>query len=159
MTVQVHVQYALPERDLPSSVDIKRWAVEALEGRRTAAQMTVRIVNDNEAALLNQTYRHRQGPTNVLSFPFVLPVQKPTASDVEDYLGDVVICASVVAREAHEQHKELIAHWAHMVVHGSLHLLGYDHLADEQAQTMEALETTILARMGYPDPYHTTKTL
>lgn len=159
MILRVHVQYALPRQGLPVLSDITRWVEQALEGQCDEAEVTVRIVGNEESESLNQTYRQRSGPTNVLSFPFVPPVQELPAKNVQNYLGDVVVCAPVVTHEAHAQHKELTAHWAHMVVHGSLHLLGYDHLDDEQAQTMEALEVATLARIGYPNPYHTVKTL
>lgn len=133
---------------MPSPDQVSTWAHAALAGRREEGQLAVRIVGNEEGAALNETYRHKQGPTNVLSFAVedadLLPVP---------LLGDIVICAPVVEREAHEQHKETLAHWAHMVVHGALHLLGYDHIDEQEAQAMETLETDILARLGFPDPY------
>jgi len=114
-----------------------------------AAQLTVRLVDTEEGVALNQDYRHRQGPTNVLSFPFEEPFQLQPP-----LLGDVVICAPLVASEARQQNKPLLAHWAHLVVHGTLHLLGYDHLGDNQAQVMEGLEIMILAQLGFSDPYN-----
>jgi probable rRNA maturation factor len=159
MTLRVHVQYALPRQDLPGLSEIKRWVKQALEGQCSEAEITVRIVDNGESEKLNLAYRQRSGPTNVLSFRFVPPAQELPAKNVQNYLGDVVVCAPVVTHEAHAQHKELTAHWAHMVVHGSLHLLGYDHLDDDQALAMEALEVATLARMGYPNPYHAVKTL
>ena len=110
--------------------------------------MTVRIVDEQEGTALNSRWRGGQGPTNVLSFP---------CDGVDDIapqlLGDLVICAPVVAREAQEQNKSLQAHWAHMLVHGTLHLLGHDHQEPDEAERMERLETDILHDFGYPDPY------
>jgi len=145
---QVDVQYGLPRAGLPTAADVRRWAAAALAGGPVQAELTVRIVDEEEGAKLNQTYRHQQGPTNVLSFPFEAPsyIDSPL-------VGDLVICAPVVAREAREQGKAADAHWAHMVVHGTLHLLGYDHQDEAPAREMEALEREILARLGYPDPY------
>ena len=110
--------------------------------------MTVRIVDEAESNELNLTYRGKDKPTNVLSFPFEAPpgLELPL-------LGDLVICRQVVEREAQEQGKPLMAHWAHMVVHGSLHLLGYDHIEDEEAEEMEALERDIMQELGFADPY------
>lgn len=133
---------------VPAATRIRRWAKAVLDGRRERAELSIRIVGEAEGAELNRRYRHKSGATNVLSFPC------DTAAGVEpDILGDLVICAPVVEREAHEQEKNGEAHWAHMVVHGTLHLLGHDHVKQEEAERMEALETEILARLGYPDPY------
>jgi probable rRNA maturation factor len=108
----------------------------------------VRIVDEQESAELNEQYRHKQGPTNVLSFPFECP------PGVElNLLGDLVICAPVVQREAQQQQKQELAHWAHMVVHGTLHLLGYDHLQQDEAEAMENREIRIMEDLGYSDPY------
>lgn len=148
MSVRVAVQYALPRAGLPAPQSFRAWAEAVLAGRRKQAEVVVRVVDEAESAELNETYRHKKGPTNVLSFPFEAPpgMELPL-------LGDLVICAPVVAREACEQGKEERAHWAHMTVHGVLHLLGYDHLDDDEARIMEGLEREILAKMGYPDPY------
>lgn len=148
-TIKVTVQYAMPKQDLPLPAELRRWVRATLAGRRESAELTVRIVDEAEGAQLNESYRRRPGPTNVLSFPFVAPMELPR----QDYLGDLVICAPLVAREAREQHKDPRAHWAHLLVHGGLHLLGYDHGEDGAASVMESLETAILARLGYPDPY------
>ena len=106
-------------------------------------------MDEAESADFNQRYRDKMGPTNVLSFPF----EPPLGGQGRRYLGDLVICAPLVAREAAEQGKSPEAHWAHLVVHGVLHLLGYDHLDEAEAQAMEALETAILGDLGYPPPY------
>jgi len=133
---------------VPGAASLSRWAEAALAGRRSEAELSIRIVGEEEGAALNDTYRHKAGPTNVLSFPAELPAGVPVAT-----LGDLVICAPVVAREAAAQGKLPEAHWAHMVVHGCLHLLGYDHMDDAQAAEMEPLETRILAALGFQDPY------
>lgn len=150
MPLALTVQYALRARaGLPHKRSLWRWAQAALEGydRRQVA-LTVRIVDGRESAALNRRYRGRRGATNVLAFPFAAPPGVAT-----DYLGDVVICASVVRREARAQGKPERAHWAHMVVHGIMHLRGYDHASRRQAAVMESKETRILARLGFPDPY------
>jgi probable rRNA maturation factor len=145
----VEVQYGMPRRGLPAPGSIQSWAKAALGGQDAGdAELVVRVVDEQESAALNQTYRSRSGPTNVLSFPF-----EPPRGMRVPLLGDLVICAPVVAREAHEQGKEARAHWAHMVVHGTLHLLGHDHVEQREAERMEALEREILAGLGYPDPY------
>lgn len=134
----------------PTEQDIAKWvdAVLQEEQRATDSELTVRIVDEVESAELNQQYRNKQGPTNVLSFPFECP------PEIElNLLGDLVICAPVVQREAAEQEKEEHAHWAHMVVHGTLHLLGYDHIDTADALQMESREKKILCNMGYSDPY------
>ena len=144
----VEVQRASPADGVPSSVEIARWAEAALAGRSEGAEMTVRVVGEAEGAALNARYRRRAGATNVLAFAFDAP-ELPSLR----ILGDVVVCAPVAAREAREQSKRLDAHWAHLVVHGTLHLLGHDHDAPDSAQEMETIERTILGRLGYPDPY------
>lgn len=151
--MDVNVQYALPSSGLPSAAQFEHWARAALTtGRRKDAELTVRIVDAEEGAQLNQSYRQGVGSTNVLSFPFEPPAQIESLP-MQTYLGDLVICAPVVLGEAREQHKLVEAHWAHLVVHGVLHLLGYDHMDDNEAEIMERLEIQILAQFGYPDPY------
>lgn len=149
MTLELDVQIALDLPGLPAEADFQRWAEAALAGadHRQDAELTLRIVNEAESAALNETYRHKPGPTNVLSFPCDAPPEVDSA-----LLGDVVICAPVVLREAVVQGKTPEAHWAHLVAHGVLHLLGYDH-DEAQAEAMEALEIRILAGLGFPDPY------
>ena len=133
---------------VPALEKFLRWAEAALRGRRPDAELSIRIVGEAESAELNSRYRGKSGATNVLSFPTELPAGVPLM-----LLGDLVICAPVVAREAAAQGKASEAHWAHMVVHGCLHLAGYDHEDEAQAAEMEPLETAILAQLGYPDPY------
>lgn len=150
MTVAIAIQVELAMPGLPGAADLRRWAMAALkEARRQGpAELVLRLVNEAEITSLNETYRHKQGPTNVLAFPFT-----PPAGVDSPLLGDVVICAPVAVREAVTQHKTPAAHWAHLVIHGVLHLLGYDHHSDVQAAAMEALEIRILAGLGFPDPY------
>ena len=128
--------------------NVRQWGEAALAGRRADAELVVRVVSEEESAQLNGRFRGKQGPTNVLSFPFHAPPPVPS-----DLLGDLVICAPVVRREAREQGKPEKAHWAHMVVHGVLHLLGYDHGTSAEAETMEQLEREVLQALGFPDPY------
>ena len=133
---------------LPTEEQIVQWATAAVQPEGNEVEMTVRIVDEAESHELNLTYRGKDRPTNVLSFPFECP------DEVElPLLGDLVICRQVVEREAAEQGKPLMAHWAHMVVHGSLHLLGYDHIEDDEAEEMESLETQIMQGLGFDDPY------
>ena len=143
-----------PEAGLPTEQQLSDWVCTVLEqvDYQNAAQLTIRVVNNEEMTQLNETYRHKDGATNVLSFPFEAPAQIPLP-----LLGDVVICAPVVEQEAQQQHKTLMQHWAHMVVHGVLHLLGYDHITEAQAEQMEHLEITILSRLGYANPYQITE--
>ena len=149
MTLKLDLQIALDMPDLPAESDFRRWAEAALAGANYLkdAELTIRIVNEVESAALNESYRHEQGQTNILSFPAEAPPEVESA-----LLGDIVICAPVVLRESIAQEKSPAAHWAHLVAHGVLHLLGYDH--DEvQAEAMESLEIHILAGLGYSDPY------
>ena len=136
------------ESGLPTAQQIEQWATAAVQPQSDEVEMTVRIVDEAESHALNLNYRGKDRPTNVLSFPFECP------DEVElPLLGDLVICRQVVEREAQEQDKPLMAHWAHMVVHGSLHLLGYDHIEDDEAEKMESLETQIMTGLGFADPY------
>jgi len=136
------------ESGLPTAEQIEQWATAAVQPQSDEVEMTVRIVDEAESHELNLNYRGKDRPTNVLSFPFECP------DEVElPLLGDLVICRQVVEREAQEQDKPLMAHWAHMVVHGSLHLLGYDHIDDDEAEEMESLETQIMTGLGFADPY------
>lgn len=129
---------------------LEHWCLAALADANKASELTLRIVDEAEIQQLNKAFRHQDKATNVLSFPSALPPDLGLK-----LLGDVVICAAVVAREASEQGKSTEAHWAHMVVHGTLHLQGYDHVNDADATEMEALEIAILTELGHPDPYQT----
>lgn len=145
---KIALQQASCSNTVPSVAQLRDWANAALQGKREAAELLVRVVDEAESAALNNTYRGKNTPTNVLSFPLDAPPNIPCI-----HLGDLVVCAPVVEREAAEQGKRIEAHWAHMVVHGVLHLLGYDHINDAEASFMESDETRILQSLGYPDPY------
>ena len=134
---------------LPKDEDLLKWVTETLVFEKHGdTELTIRFVDEKESAELNEQYRHKSGSTNVLSFPFETP------AEVElNLLGDLVVCMDVVKRQAVEQKKDELAHWAHMVVHGTLHLLGYDHLIDAEANIMEDKEIQILSQLGYTDPY------
>jgi probable rRNA maturation factor len=146
--LDVSVEYACPRLGLPAAVSFRKWVAAALKGRIREADLALRIVGTKEGRALNRHYRGRDYATNVLSFPAELPegVRLPL-------LGDIVLCAPVVAREAKEQKKPLAAHYAHLTVHGTLHLLGWNHEDPREAECMEQLERTILAEMGIEDPY------
>src|SRR5688572_26503932 len=146
--LDVSVAYALPRTGLPASVSFRKWVAAALAGRIREADLAIRVVGTKEGRALNRHYRGKDYATNVLSFPAELPegVRLPL-------LGDIVLCAPVIAREAREQKKPLAAHYAHLTVHGTLHLLGWDHDDAREAECMERLERTILAEMGIEDPY------
>lgn len=144
----VGVSYGISRKGLPAPQSFKRWAEAACQGRIKRADIAIRVVDEKEGCALNKHYRGKDYATNVLSFPADLPkgVTLPL-------LGDLVICAPVVAKEALEQQKSLAAHYAHLTIHGVLHLLGLDHDNDTEALVMEAIEREILADMGYSDPY------
>ena len=150
--LDVAVGYAVPRKGVPAAVSFRRWAAAALEGRIREADLAIRIVGSREGRALNRHYRGRDYATNVLSFPADLPEGLPEGVRMP-LLGDLVICAPVVAREAKEQAKPLAAHYAHLTVHGVLHLLGWDHGDDVEAEAMEQLERSILAGLGVADPY------
>ena len=146
--LDVAVNYAAPRAGVPAAVSFRKWVAAALKGRIREADLAIRIVDEREGQALNRHYRGKDYATNVLSFPAELPegVKLPL-------LGDLVICAPVVAREAAEQGKPVAAHYAHLTVHGVLHLLGWDHEHDKDAEAMEQLEREVLAELGLPDPY------
>ncbi len=151
MTLAVEVQLAVAGDEVPGAAEFERWVRAALSGRRHA-EVTIRVVDEAESQALNRRYRDRDSATNVLSFPADRPPGLPVEEAVEP-LGDVVICAPVVGAEARNQGKHVAAHWAHLVVHGTLHLLGYDHQSGPQAGVMERREVEILERLGYSNPY------
>lgn len=133
---------------LPDEAQFMAWLEAVLPQFQPVSEVTIRIVDEAESHELNLTYRGKDRPTNVLSFPFEAPpeIELPL-------LGDLIICRQVVEKEAIEQNKTVEEHWAHMVIHGCLHLLGYDHIEDDEAEEMESLETEILQKLGYEDPY------
>ncbi len=146
--IELDLQLA-SEAQAPSQADFLRWCELALRQRSADSELTIRVVDEAEGRELNRTWRHKDYATNVLSFPADVP---DGILDIP-LLGDLVICAPVVEREAAEQGKPSQAHWAHLVIHGCLHLLGYDHIEDDEAEEMEALERELLAELGHPDPY------
>lgn len=135
--------------DTPGDEDFRQWCELALRQRSADSELTIRLVDEAEGRELNRTWRQKDYATNVLSFPADVPDE---FLDIP-LLGDLVICVPVVAREASEQGKLPMAHWAHLVIHGCLHLLGYDHIEDAEAEEMEDLERRLLAELGHPDPY------
>ena len=135
--------------EAPSDDEFRRWCELTLRQRSADSELTIRLVDEAEGRELNRTWRQKDYATNVLSFPADVPDE---LLDIP-LLGDLVICVPVVAREAAEQGKPLQAHWAHLVIHGCLHLLGYDHIDDAEADEMEDLERQLLAELGHPDPY------
>ena len=150
MTLEVEVQLAVDQTDLPSAAQITTWVRAAWQQSSTDAEVVVRICEEDESRQLNHEFRGKDKPTNVLSFPY-----EPHPGIELHHAGDLLICAPVVVREATEQGKSADAHWAHMLVHGMLHLQGYDHQDDAQAEEMESFETNILTALGFPAPYLT----
>ena len=146
--IELDLQIA-SEGAAPSLAQLQLWCSKGLSPRCADSELTIRLVDDAEARELNNTWRHKDYATNVLSFPADIP---DGLLDIP-LLGDLVICVAVVEHEAAEQGKELAAHWAHLVIHGCLHLLGYDHIDDDEATEMEDLERKLLAELGYADPY------
>ncbi len=153
-TALLDIQRILVTEEMPSAAECQLWVdtalIEAIEPFSAPPLLTLRFVDNDESLSLNQQWRDKAKATNVLSFP----IDTPPGIDTETWLGDLVLCVPVIATEAKQQGKTWQAHWAHMIIHGVLHLLGYDHVQTEEAEQMEALETQILAKLGYPDPYH-----
>jgi len=148
--VWIDIDVACDAGLVPAEESLRRWISAALPPVSRAFEVSVRLVEEEEIRTLNSTYRHKDYATNVLSFPADLPEELALP-----LLGDIVVCAQVVTREANEQGKTAEAHWAHMLVHGTLHLLGYDHIEEDEALEMEALETTIITGLGFDPPYET----
>lgn len=149
MSIILDFQLASQASGIPSESQFQQWLDAAVTPFQDEAEVTIRVVDEAESQQLNFDYREKDKPTNVLSFPF----QQPPGIEELPLLGDLVICVQVVEREAAEQNKPVSAHWAHMVVHGCLHLLGFDHIKEDEAQEMEAEEIQILADLGLPNPY------
>ena len=152
MNIDLDLQIASTTQNLPTQAQVQLWVTAALveqpQQLRTNPELTIRIVDEEESAALNYQYRKKSGPTNVLSFPVDLDPKFNC-----QLLGDIIICAPVVIAEASTQNKELLAHWAHIAIHGTLHLLGYNHIINQEAIIMEKLETKILVSLGYDAPY------
>ena len=152
--INVDFQVEFEADNLPDFEQVNLWAQSALQGLKENADLSIVIVGPEESQSLNLEFRGKDKPTNVLSFPFEMPEELiGLDDDMANLLGDLIICAPVVETEAQQQNKPPEQHWAHMVVHGCLHLLGYDHIKDDEAEIMENLERTILARLDIPDPY------
>jgi probable rRNA maturation factor len=146
--IDINIQIASEFDPLPSKAQLEQWAMAALQDFQNHTELTVRVVDIPEIQTLNKNYREKDKPTNVLSFPMEMP------ADIDvNLLGDVVICAPVVWQEAEQQGKAYQAHFAHMVVHGCLHLLGYDHTTPEEAEKMEPLEISLLKTLNFSNPY------
>lgn len=150
--MSVELQIASDCSELPEQQSLIDWVKLGLQQQKDA-EVVIRLVDEDESAALNEAYRQKKGPTNVLSFPFESPSGLPDGALSEETLGDLVICAPVVLREAEEQGKQAAAHWAHMVIHGCLHLQGYDHINDDDAHVMELLEIKLLNSIGIKNPY------
>lgn len=152
--LQVSVGYAVPRAGLPAPASFRKWVVASLSGRIRQADLAIRLVDDKEGRALNRHYRGKDYATNVLSFPADVGAGIKLPKGVKmPLLGDLVLCAPVIAREAGEQGKTLLSHYAHLTVHGVLHLLGWNHEDDREAECMEQLEREILAELGIDDPY------
>lgn len=150
MSVTLELQNASSSTQLPASDSLALWVRSAVGSRREQAVVSLRLVDAEEGLELNRHWRGGEKATNVLSFPADLPGEIDSTLPL---LGDIVVCVPVVEQEACAQSKSLDAHWAHMVVHGTLHLLGYDHNTEQEAQVMESLEIGILRELGFDDPY------
>lgn len=149
MSLDLDLQVACAETSaIPSIEQLTQWTELALSGRRDTTELTIRIVDEDESAALNQQYRGKDGATNVLSFPADIPAELELP-----LLGDLVICKQRVEQEALTQHKALFEHWAHLVIHGTLHLLGFDHIDNDDAEEMESLEIALLSELGIANPY------
>lgn len=149
----IDLQIACTKDNLPSVDQFQLWVDSTLnalaEGKaQQVFELTIRLAEIKESQELNYQYRDKNKPTNVLSFPFEVP------EGVElNLLGDLIICSDIVEQEANEQNKAIIDHWAHLVIHGCLHLVGFDHISDDEAEEMESLEISILAKLGINNPY------
>ena len=153
--LDLELQWGIEEQSIPTLEQCQKWVHASLQEPRSfePVEMTIRIVDEEESQTLNFDYRNKNKATNVLSFEFEQPPGLVDLGEELPYLGDLVICANVVKQEAEAQNKPLEMHWAHMVVHGTLHLQGYDHIDDVEAEEMEALEVEIMQNLGYANPY------
>lgn len=152
MTFTLDLEVVCDADDVPEPPSFEQWIRATLDKVQRFGDINIRIVDTDESQTLNHQYRGKDKPTNVLSFPFDMPEGIPV-EEMAPLLGDLAICAPIVKAEAAEQKKEIRHHWAHMVVHGTLHLLGYDHINDAEAEEMEQLERDVLATFQIPDPY------
>ena len=149
MTAVLDFQVDSQNSFIPTENELQTWLDIVFDDQSVGEQeVTIRVVTQQESQQLNRDYRGKDSPTNVLSFPF-----EPPPGIEMNLLGDLVICADIVEQEANQQNKPILHHWAHMVVHGTLHLLGFDHIEDQEAQQMENLEIALLAKLAIDDPY------
>jgi probable rRNA maturation factor len=146
--ITVDIQHHMTFAECPSDDDISQWAKLALSECKEDTEISIILIGDDEMSQLNETYRHKKGPTNVLSFPF----EKPDNLELS-LLGDLAICVPQMIREANAQHKTINAHFAHLTIHGCLHLLGYDHIEPNDAEVMEKREIELLKQLNIPNPY------
>jgi len=146
---ELDIQHIIDSELVPSDIELQQWVEAALQDYSADAEVVIRIVDTEEISALNEQYRHKQGATNILSFPF----EVPEGVEGLDLLGDLVVCASVLEQEAREQGKELKNHWAHIIIHGILHLLGYNHIEEMDANEMENKEILILKQLKINNPY------
>ena len=162
LSVEVDLQNPNNAESLPSLLEIKTWCEAAVQSQSHALafentlSVLIRVVDDEESASLNKNYREKEGPTNVLSFPNEVPefmLNIPELNEQNSHLGDLVICDALMKKEAVEQGKPLLSHWAHLIIHGMLHLQGYDHIDDVEANEMESLEIQIMEQLGFENPY------
>ncbi|MDF1796315.1 MAG: rRNA maturation RNase YbeY [Coxiellaceae bacterium] len=149
MNILIDYQINVENITAPSYHDVQNWADEVVKTLPGDKEVSIRIVDADEMTYYNETFRKKAGPTNVLSFPDEVQPHEPPSN----YLGDIAICAEVVEQEATDQNKPLQAHWAHLIIHGLLHLLGYDHVKENEAKIMEQLETKLLLQLGFDNPY------
>jgi probable rRNA maturation factor len=149
----LEIQIATETSGYPSEQQFQQWVDLVLADQERDNEIVIRLVDEAEIADLNRQYRHKSGPTNILSFPFEAP------DGVElDLLGDLVICAPLIAREAVQQNKQILHHWAHITIHGVLHLLGYDHIEESEAEEMESVEIKLLNMLNIDNPYQEAST-
>ncbi len=149
MSYQLHVQNPENYQDIPSRFELNRWATLCLGRFKKQAEVTIRFISSDEMQSLNKQFRHKDKPTNVLSFPSELPDELNEGG----FLGDILICCDVIKAEANEQGKKVSEHYAHLLIHGLLHLLGYDHIIEKDAAIMESLEIDLLKQLNIKNPY------
>ena len=155
MLIHIDLQNTIDSQSLPKINQIQTWLLTALKkinAKFEQPEITIRVVSLEESQQLNSTYRNKDKPTNILSFPFEAPEMIPV-EELDELLGDLVVCEQIVIEEANSQNKTIESHWAHILIHGLLHLQGFDHLEDQQAEQMESIEIEILSELGFPNPY------
>jgi probable rRNA maturation factor len=144
--IKIDLQIAVKDKSIPSKQDFTKWlnlVAKIIPPPKDQHEICIRIIDEQESAALNKTYRHKEGATNILSFAY----------QNDELLGDLAICAPLIVKQAQQQNKELLAHWAHIVIHGYLHLVGFKHQNNQETAKMEQLEVEILQKLGYPNPY------